>query len=41
MFSPIQSANADIIGGKWTSNIKIYVPSDSTVTGPMGTAILK
>ncbi|MEG2288660.1 MAG: matrixin family metalloprotease [Clostridium sp.] len=32
---------ADIIGGKWTSDIKIYVPSDSTVTGPMGTAILK
>ena len=41
IFGPIQSADADILGGRWTSDIKIYVPSDSTVTGPMGTAVLR
>lgn len=38
-FQSGQTAKANTYGGKWKKNIKIYIPPNSTVTGPMGTAV--
>lgn len=33
-------AHAEVFGGKWTKDIKIYFESNTIATGPMGVAVL-